>query len=192
MGPQVRDASWGLLGRWFLGTLIGWFVGILLAIGLSYAVVGLFYAEETNLIVGLVLGAAVGLAQLVAVRGVLPLTSRWVWGAAAGLGVPFIVGVVVSEVWFNVTEASDTWLVLVALAGGALAGLLQAPVLRRSTYQARALWWIPASSVSWGVAWLASVAWAEAGIVLGGVVLGAVSGSLLIWMLRSAATHEAV
>jgi len=190
MVPQVRDASWGLLGRWLLGTLIGWFVGILFAIGLSYAVVGLFFAEETNLIVGLVLGAAVGLAQLVAVRGVLLLTGRWVWGAAAGLGVPFIVGVVVSGVWFNVTETSDTWLVLVALAGGALAGLLQAPVLKHHT--SRALWWIPASSVSWGVAWLASVAWAEAGLLLGGVVLGAVSGSLLIWMLRSAAAHETV
>jgi len=160
MGLQVRDGSWGLLGRWFLGTLIGWFVGVLLAIGLSYAVVGLFFAEETNLIVGLVLGAVVGLAQLVAVRGVLPLTSRWVWGAAAGLGIPFVVG------------------------------LLQAPALRRHT--SRAHWWIPASLVSWGVAWLASVAWAEAGIVLGGAVLGAVSGSLLIWMLRSAADHEAV
>lgn len=192
MVTQVRYGSWGLFGRWFLGTLIGWFVGILLAIGLSYAVVGLFYAEETNLIVGLVLGTVVGLAQLVAVRGALPLTSRWVWGAAAGLGIPFVVGVVVSGVWFNVTETSDTWLVLVALAGGALAGLLQVPVLRRSTSRARALWWIPASLVSWGVAWLASVAWAEAGIVLGGAILGAVSGSLLIWVLRSATTHEVV
>jgi len=190
MGPQVRDASWSLFGRWFLGTLIGWFVGILLAIGLSYTVVGLFYAEETNLIVGLVLGAVVGLAQTIAVRRVLPLTQRWVWGAAAGLGIPFIVGVVVSEVWFNVTETSDTWLVLVAVAGGALAGLLQAPALRRHT--SRAHWWIPASLVSWGVAWLASVAWAEAGLLLGGVVLGAASGSLLIWMLRSAAAREAV
>jgi len=192
MGLQVRDGGWGLLGRWFLGTLIGWFIGVLLAIGLSYTVVGLFFAEETNLIVGLVLGAVVGLAQTIAVRRVLPLTQRWVWGAAAGLGIPFVVGVVASAVWFNVTEASDTWLVLVALAGGALAGLLQAPVLRRSTSRARALWWIPASSVSWGVAWLASVAWAEAGLLLGGVVLGAVSGSLLIWVLRSATTHEAV
>lgn len=190
MGLQVRDGSWGLLGRWFLGTLIGWFVGVLLAIGLSYAVVGLFFAEETNLIVGLVLGAAVGLAQLVAVRGVLPLTSRWVWGAAAGLGIPFVVGVVAAAIWSNVAEASDTWLVLVALAGGALAGLLQAPALRRHT--SRAHWWIPASLVSWGVAWLASVAWAEAGLLLGGVVLGAVSGSLLIWVLRSATAHEAV
>ncbi len=190
MGQQVRDGRWGLFGRWFLGTLIGWFVGALLAIGLSYAVVGLFFAEETNLIVGLVLGAVVGLAQLVAVRGVLPLTSRWVWGAATGLGIPFVVGVVVSGVWFNATETSDTWLVLVALAGGALAGLLQAPVLRRRT--SRALWWISASSVSWAVAWLASVAWAEAGLLLGGVVLGAVSGSLLIWLLRPAAAHETV
>jgi hypothetical protein len=187
---KPRTSNWGLFGRWFLGTLIGWFVGVLLAIGLSYAVVGLFFAEETNLIVGLVLGAVVGLAQLVAVRGVLPLTSRWVWGAAAGLVIPFVVGVIASALWSNVTEPNDTWLVLVAVAGGALAGLLQAPALRRHT--SRAHWWIPASLVSWGVAWLASVAWAEAGLLLGGVVLGVVSGSLLIWMLMSATAHEAV
>ena len=190
MGPQGREGSWGLFGRWFLGTLIGWFVGVLLAIGLSYVVAALFGAEETNLIVGLVLGAVVGLAQLVAVRGVLPLTSRWVWGAAVGLGVPFVVAVVASAIWSAVAEASDTWLILVALAGGALAGSLQAPVLRDST--GRALWWIPASLVSWGVAWLASVAWTEAALVLGGAVLGAVSGALLIWVLRPTAAHEAV
>ena len=190
MDPQGRDGSWSLFGRWFLGTLIGWFVGVLLAIGLSYVVAALFSAEETNLIVGLVLGAVVTFAQLVAVRGVLSLTSRWVWGAAVGLGVPFIVAVVASAIWPSVAGASDTWLILVALAGGALAGSLQAPALRGST--ARALWWIPASLVSWGVAWLASVAWTEAALVLGGAVLGAVSGALLIWVLRPTAAHEAV
>jgi hypothetical protein len=189
MDPRPRDTSWGFFGRWLLGTTIGWFVGILLAIGLSYAIVGLFYPEESNLIVGLVLGAAVGLAQVIAVRRLLPLTQRWVWGATVGLGIPFIIGVVVSATWFKGNEVSDMWLVLVAVVGGMLSGLFQAPTLRRHVPRAR--WWIPASLVSWGAAWLASLAWAEAGVLLGGVVLGTLSGLSLIWILQSAPAHEA-
>ena len=183
MDVQVQDAGWSFWGRWLLATLIGWIVGLVVAIVLSYAIVNLFYPEESNLIVGLVLGAGVGLAQMIAVRRVLPLTQRWVWGAAVGLGIPFIVAVVVDEAWFGAAEASDMWLVLVAVAGGAIAGLIQARTLRPHT--PRAQWWILVSVLSWGLAWLTSVVLGEVGILVGGVVLGVVSGALLIWMLRS-------
>ena len=185
----MRKDDWNLLGRWFLATFLGWFIGIILAIVLSYAIVNLFYPEETNLIVGLVLGAVVGGAQVIAVRRTLYLTRRWILGAAVGMGIPFIIGVVVGKILFSGAEASDIGLVPIAIVGGALAGLIQAPMLKRHT--ARAKWWILASVVSWGAAWLVSTAWGGLGLFTGGLVLGAVSGFLVIWLLKSSPTHEA-
>ena len=189
MDSQMRKHDWNLLGRWFIATFLGWIIGIILAIVLSYAIVNLFYPEETNLIVGLVLGAVVGGAQVIAVRRALELTRRWISGAALGMGIPFIIAVVIGRAWFGGREASEMWLVPVGIVGGALAGLIQAPVLRRHTGRAR--WWILASVVSWGAAWLVSTAWGALGLLTGGLVLGAVSGALLVWLLRSSPTHEA-
>ena len=192
VGWRVRDTGWVLWGRWLLATLIGWFVGLIASIVLLYNTWN-FFPEETNpiaviavVISGLLPGAGVGLAQMITVRQALPLTQRWVWGAAVGMGIPFIVaGGVLGTV-----EASGMWIVLVAVAGGALAGLIQAPTLRRHT--SRAQWWVSASLVSWGIAFLITVASFQAWILAGGAVLGVVSGALLIWIIRSSPGHEAV
>ncbi len=182
MVSQAWNFGWRFWARWLIASVIGWVIGIILAIVLSYAVVNLFYDKTTNLIVGLVLGAGVGLAQMIAVRKVMPLTWRWVWGAAIGLGVPFIVAVVIDEVWFAEVETIEAGFVIVGAAGGALAGLLQKRALRPHTH--RTEWWILASTVSWSLAWLGNIVLGEAGIAVGGVILGAVSGALLIWIVN--------
>jgi uncharacterized membrane protein len=182
MDSQAHPTRWKFLGLWVVATFIGWVVGVVIAIVFSYLIVNLFYPKETNLILGLVLGAVVGLTQMLAVRRLVFLTYRWVWGAAVGMGIPFIVAVVIDEIWFSTSEASDLWLVLVAVVGGAFAGVLQAPTLRPHTPSAR--WWSLASIAAWGLAWLTSAILGEGGFLLGGVILGAVSGSLLIWILK--------
>lgn len=105
------------------------------------------------------------------------------WSDAVGFGIPFVVAVIIDEMWFSAAEASEGWLLLVAVVGGAIAGLLQARALRPHTPKAK--WWIFASLVSWSLAWLTSVVLGEIGFLVGGLVLGAVSGGLLIWLLRS-------
>jgi hypothetical protein len=184
---EVRDAGWGLWVIWLLATFLGWFVGFSVGFELGHIT-----PEEVNPIVlfGPVLGAGVGLAQMIAVRRVLPLTQRWVWGAAVGMGTPFIVAGVIP----GVDLGFDLWRVPVAAAGGALAGLIQAPTLRRHT--PRAQWWVLASLVSWGIAfWLSIVPSVSDGpgiLFVGGAALGVVSGALLIWIVRSSPGHETV
>jgi len=181
MVSQKFNGGWSFWFRWLIATVIGWVVGLILAIVLSYAVVSLFFDETTNLIVGLALGAGVGLAQMIAVRKILPLTWRWVWGAAAGIGLPFVIAVVIDEMWFSEAETFEAGFVIVGAVGGALAGLIQQGALRSHTSLAK--WWILASPVSWGLAWLANIVLGEAGIAVGGIVLGAVSGAMLIRMV---------
>ncbi|MGD8698203.1 MAG: hypothetical protein PVJ43_02865 [Gemmatimonadales bacterium] len=74
-----------------MATFIGWVVGMLAAIILSYVVLNsLVYAKETNLIVGLCLGAAVALSQKIVVRRRLDLAISRLWGAVIGIGIPFV------------------------------------------------------------------------------------------------------
>jgi hypothetical protein len=190
MDSQGQNVGWALWGRWLLATIIGWVVGIVIAIVLSYTVVNLFHPEETNLIVGLCVGAAVSSAQLVAVRRVLPL--KWVWlpGAIVGMGVPYTVAVLFSEAWFGAVQVSGMWLIPIVVITGALAGLIQVGALKRHTR--RAYSWIWVSVVTWGVTWLVSFALREPGLLVGVLVHGSLSGSFLIWLVRTSPSREAV
>jgi hypothetical protein len=165
-----------------VATFIGWVIGVVAAIGLSYLIVNPFYPKETNLLLGLCMGAGVAVAQKLVLQPFVPLSWRWVWGAAAGIGAPFAAAVLIGELWPEPSEAPDIWLVLAAIAGGALAGALQAPGLRPHTALPQA--WILASLISWGLAWFTSAVLGEAGFLLGGIVLGASSGAGFHWLLR--------
>jgi hypothetical protein len=68
---------------------------------------------------------------------------------------------------------SDFWRVLLSFLGGLVAGLLQWMVLRRGLKQAG--WWIPATSVGWGLAGLLPL--------LGGVFIGVISATVLAFVL---------
>jgi len=193
MDSQAQGAGLVFWGRWLIATTIGWIVGTIAAIVLSYLVVNLVYPKTTNLIVGLCMGAAIGVSQKMAVRRWIKLAGGWVWGAMVGLGIPFVVTVLVDERWARAEFLPENWVVgqlLIAVVGGFLAGLLQFRYLR--PYTSRASWWILVSVVSCGLAWLSTSLSGPGGLVVGGVVLGAVSGGLLILLLREPTANEAV
>jgi hypothetical protein len=70
-----------------------------MAIVLSYLVLNLVNPKETNLIVGLCMGAVVGFCLLVVARRWIKLARGWVWGAMVGMGIPFVAAVIVDELW---------------------------------------------------------------------------------------------
>jgi hypothetical protein len=172
--------------------MIGWFVGIFAAFLLSELVVNLVYPKQTNLIFGLCIGAAVGLSQRIAVRRWITLAHSWVWGAMVGIGIPFVVMVLIDELRPGAGESLPELPPLII--GGAICGLLQVPALRPHT--SRAYWWVLASAVSWGLAWSAADLEYFFGVGAfffgGGAVLGAVSGVLLLWLLTVLKTAKTV
>jgi len=183
MGIAPNDVDAGLFWRWTIATLAGWVLGLIVAIGLSYAIIAVTGGEESNLIVGLCMGAVLGLVQMLAVRSTLPLGWRWVWGGAVGMGIAFIAATLLAMTMPALADASDAWLVLVAVIGAAISGALQAPALREHTPKAGM--WVLASIVSWAVAWGITAVLPELGLLLGGALLGLVGGGLLLWILRS-------
>lgn len=187
MTTKASDVGWGFWIRWVIATIIGWVVGTCAAIMLSHLVVNLVYPKETNLIVGLCLGAAVSLSQKIAVRRQITLARSWVWGAMVGIGIPFVVVVLLDEVR---PGAGESWWLLLLIAGGAICGLLQSPALRSHT--SRVDWWVLASTVSWSLAWFISRVGGVAGFLGGGAVLGAASCGVLLWLCKSQKTATTV
>ena len=167
---RTPTPGWPFCIRWAIATVIGWVVGVIGTIILSHAVVNLVYPKETNLILGLCLGTAVALSQRVAARPYFTLSHSWVWGAAVGIGIPFVVFVLLHEL--RPDMGWHWWFLLIFAAGGAICGALQARALRPHT--SRAYWWVLASAISW----------------CGGPVLTAASCGVFVWLLKSPMTRE--
>lgn len=176
LAAEGRRSFWT---RWVVATTVGWVVGMLAAIILSVLVVNLVYPKETDLIVGLCLGAAVALSQKIAVRRWVTLAPGWVWGATIGVGIPFVVVVLLDEFRPGTSEGWWPWLLI---AGGAVCGLLQAYAARR--HSSRAYWWVLVSAVSWSVAWALSRVAGVFGFLGGGAILGAVSCGAFLWIWK--------
>ena len=192
MSSGGRNPGWGLWARWFLVTFVGYFVGVAVAIVLANTIVSLFFPGGGNLILGLCVGAGIGFAQVIAVRRVLPLNLRWILGATVGAGLPYTVALLLGEAWFGAVEASVVWFIPIVIVAGAFAGVIQTAALRRHTH--RAGWWIWTSVVSWGILWLSFFSFDDAGLglLIGVLVLGALSGAFLIWLVRNSPVTDAV
>ena len=207
--PAPSAAARELWRRWTLGTAAGELVG--------FAAPALVMAAGTMggwndtaqllsiLLSGAVEGAALGLAQFIALRPAFPALSgrAWVLGTALGAVVAYLLAMIAVALF----GAGTIPVVLLVLAGVALGagflvsiGLSQWLVLRKHLRHAG--WWIPANAAAWtiGVAvpfgtfalvpdgapfW----AWATAGIaggVLMGLVVGALTGMALVRLWRPA------
>jgi len=173
-------------GRWVLATGLAWPVGLIVAIVVAQ-LVNLVYARETNLVVGLCLGAVIGVAQCQAAReSRVYICNRWILATALGMGIPFVAEVLWTEIGGGATMLTDSVLsrALGGLVGGALVGLLQLRAIR--LLSPRASWWVLSSAVAWCVAWASTAVGAVAGVLLGGVLLGTISGSTFLWLPRHA------
>lgn len=78
----------GFLWKWVLFTFIAFSAGLFLSIIAGY-IVNFVYPEETNLIVGLCLGAVVGYLQWLLFRRNVPVRSLWGLACSVGVGSQF-------------------------------------------------------------------------------------------------------
>jgi len=177
------------LRKWILANSIGWLVGFIGAFPLSYGVVNKFYHEETNLILGLCIGAGVGYAQWFVLKRKFKISSSWGHICAICMGIPFIIEVILNESGYKIDYFQGNYEFLGGLifgiVVGSVIGILQMRFLK--PYFKKAPWWIVASSVGWGICWFASSFEFPLflSILLGGVLLGLITGYSIIWMSRS-------
>jgi hypothetical protein len=188
----MPGSGWLFFFRWSIATAIAWILGMAAAFPLSY-LLNVIYPKTTNLLVGICIGVAVGLAQKVAAGRYIKLSWGWVWGAMIGMGLPFVVGEIIDVMWQGASGYTGDrmigWIVVIG-TGGLIAGAIQSRVLLQFT--SKAVWWIPASIASWLLAWVGMNLSGMAGLAMGGLVLGAVSGGLFILIMKSPSAPETI
>ena len=172
--------------RWFFMTTLGWLLGFVLVIAMASAieVVG----GNFQFIVGVGMGAGVGLLQSRVLAQKLNAPKQWIWASAIGMGGAFLLWDVAAMAG---VEEAFSLSVCVAI-GGPVVGFAQSQLLKHGYDKTH--WWILASFLGWG---------SPAGLVLlgesqllgrvggimvvstlflGGTLLGAVTGKALLWL----------
>lgn len=191
---------------WFVGFLVGF-----VAAGSLEPLVGFGPLQGllAYFILGVCTGAGVGLMQWLVLRRRVFRSGWWILAGTVGVGVAGGAGYGAAVLAFGYSEGLEDlgsfaavwgWTAAAAL-GGALTGILQWCVLRR--HVRRAGWWLSASTLGWAVSmavagtiWLVgyqgvteppqilySALLLLGGLVAGGIVLGAVTGAALVWLL---------
>ena len=192
MNPVDLQADRHLFTGWLLATFAGWLLG--LALILAAAFLGdLLGSGGSQFILGAGMGTGVGYMQGRIVKYLSDEAGPWLWASIVGIGAPFFVSDLLAALW----AAFPFSLPLSVAIGGLLAGYLQRRILAPHT--PRANWWVPASFAGWilaaGMAALSGMltgvlpgAWGAiinlGLILLGGVVMGAVTGGALVWILK--------
>ena len=182
VGGPVGVALGGGLAMGIVVTgYVGMAVGVIAAGALQWLVLRRQVAGAAWWIVASVVGAAL--------VGVLAVLLGWVVGVVGRL----VGGTAWGANWgpdWSADPGGDVGFVVGVAAGGTVLGLLQWLVLRRQV--ARAGWWVLASSVGWVMGGLAAgITNTTAGWAVLGIVYGAITGIVLVWLLRRPAAGTA-
>jgi len=195
MNSQTSEPTAHLFGRWVFATSWGWLLGFVFIMIGGIAADVLLSAERAQFFLGLGMGAGIGYAQVRVTARFLRIGNAWGWACVVGMAAPFVASDIVRAFWPGLSYMYSLW--LSAACGGLLVGLLQRPMLR--PHSPRANWWVPASMAGWMLAGatpllfgtlpgiVSGVAEAVINVIaipLGGVILGVVTGSTLVRMLR--------
>ena len=192
--PIVGRTFWF---RWLVASAIGSGVGgaSWVSVGTAAEAIGLtpqsgFSRALIPALVGAAFGAPFGTAQWIVLRGHLQRAARWVTATAVGYAAVFLLG----GLFFSGEGAADLppgqQVLMGGLLGAAVAvipSVLQWWLVLRSQLT-RAGTWIVASVLSWAIgfaiSFLLRIAVGDPSFVFGPIVAVALSGMVMIWLLR--------
>lgn len=202
MNTNHNNVGWGFWLAWFLASIMGFGVGSLIGMSVSYALLsGMGITEEFGvahlIIFGTVLGAMSGFLQWTVLREKVAQAGWWVLANALGFA---IAGGTLGAIGIN--ENYFTAGILFTAVFGVTGGIMQWLVLRIQVV--RAGWWILASifgSLVGAIGIPAANAisatvpdnYVLSTLVFGllfGTGLGAIPGAALVWLLRQSPSGD--
>lgn len=182
------------LKKWIIATFIGWFIGIVILLIISFAIDALGI-KNLHFFIGIVMGLSVGFMQWQMLNNIIPINKKWIWYAMLGLTLPFLTLDLLP--FFTQIVLPDYQLSIPIVLGAICVGALQLKLLK--PFAKKADLWVFASILGWGGAGLCmlSIDYADRissnviflsliGIVLtllGGLLLAYISGRFLKAML---------
>jgi hypothetical protein len=204
MNAEHTFIGWRFGLRWVLLTVAGWIISFPLGFVLVAVAGWIIGVHDDSIILKLGLDNAavficiatvVGLMQWLALRRIVRRAGFWVLSSIIGFTISSSIHGVVCHVYGYPDELGPLGTLVWAVAfvvGGTLTGLLQQRILRRQVYHSA--WWVPASAAGWGLSMIGlgiSSFFPPNGrpfivlpLVLASVLLGIVTGGVLIWLLR--------
>ncbi len=179
-------------GRWVLATSLGWVASIPIMV-LLFAGAEAVGLPEGQFALGLAMGATIGFLQWLVARRSFGATSVWFWASAIGMTLPFAL---CDLIGYNL---DGSILIVPAALGALLVGIGQHRLF--GIRSIRAYFWAPASAFAWTLAAATTLAllairynpasgplqWLRPllAFVSGGIVLGVITGCVLVWLFRS-------
>lgn len=176
--------------RWVWATFVGWIIGLIGGFVAAH-VAEIFLGRVTQFALGVGLGLAVAYFQgrLLAKMIASAKTWAWTWAGLMGMGVAFIVWDIADAVGVGEPFLKH-W---IQILGGLLTGILQWRLLR--PHYRHAAWWVLACVAGWELAFLTgdlpyflgfgeNALFVVAAMLLPGVMLGVVTGGVLVWLLE--------
>jgi hypothetical protein len=171
--------GWGFWLQWVLASTIGSFLGFCLGF-LLFEVL-----DQGWIMFGAGFGSMVGVLQWLFLKVQFSRAGRWVFASTVGFALAFGVGGYFEVLGSSASTVQSVsgWTVVVIL-GGAVTGILQWLVLRGQVSSAGL--WVLASTVGWGLGMAVWGAFSPVGegLPVAGLVMGAVTGGVLVWLLR--------
>ncbi len=152
----------------------------------------------------LVVGLITGVSQWIILRNYLTRDGLFLWVPLTAIGLPlgFILGALYS-VWTDPThvKSANHWLAhygwssttTIACIAGAFLGILQWLIIRNKVKGS--LWWIPISSLAWGIGTTIAVDYLytkyvfENGIILG-MIVGVITGLVIVFLINTPKTKK--
>lgn len=168
-----------LLFRWMIANFLGCFLGLILAIVFSYAVVNIFHPEETNLILGLGYGVGIGFAQWYILKSHLNLSKWWILASALGIGIPFATIILLEEggyIFPEIFNIDGSSIGLIFFLSGIIVGFFQMKMI--SSKFSKSYLWVLASCLAWGIALSLN------SILFFGVIIGLITAITFAWGLK--------
>lgn len=183
------------VAKWTLYTFIGWFIGILFMLALA-SFLDSIGIEKFQFFIGVGLGAGVGFFQWWLLKRSVGITHHWIWSSVFGLGIPFLIFDLMSQYG---SPLGSYYLPLSVTSGSILTSILQFFILKK--YSPKASRWIFGCIAGWILAAATVLSidyiklvidhnWAlffinVVMILGGGVVLGLITGKVLISLFKN-------
>ncbi|MFZ0033932.1 MAG: hypothetical protein WAK60_02945 [Sedimentisphaerales bacterium] len=205
MNAEHTFIGWRFGLRWVLLTSAGWIISFPLGfvlVAVAGWIIGvhddsiLLKLGLDNAAVFICIATVVGLMQWLALRRIVRRAGFWVLASIIGFTISSSIHGVVCHVYGYPDDLGPlgtlVW-VVAFVVGGTLAGVLQQRILRRQV--CRSAWWVPASAAGWGLSMIGlgissffpppnGRPFIVRPLVLASVLLGIVTGGVLIWLLR--------
>ena len=188
MSNTGKQTGKDFLMKWTLFTSISFFIGFMFSLGLGY-IFASFVPDLVNLLFGLVIGLTVGYIQWFFLKERIPVSNFWGMASLIGLGIPFLIAVILDKLGMRVTISDNhpySYVVAFA-AGGFFSALLQLNLLK--SYSSKSGWWLVVSFIAWG-AGTGLVFLVNIGttiilrLITGGLLIGIITGSGLIRIIK--------